>query len=343
MSSLAQTELAMHDAWRPTINPWWIAFTVMLSTFMEVLDTSIANVALPHIAGSLSAGIDESTWVLTSYLVSNAIVLPLTGWFSRLFGRKRFYMSCVTIFIVSSLLCGLAPSLPLLVFFRVLQGAGGGGLQPVSQAILVESFPREKQGMAMAIYGMGVVVAPIIGPTFGGWLTDNYSWRWIFFINIPVGLLSLFLTAALIIDPPHVSGKNNGLRTKIDYIGLGLLSVGLGFLQVVLDKGQRDDWFESHFIALVRRGCRRRPDWHNLLGAAPQGSRHRAASLPRSQLRHRHVLHVCAWHCLVWHHRASPCHAANAQRLHRRTQRAGAFSRRHRHVGQCCRLSGGCW
>ncbi|MFI5096871.1 MAG: DHA2 family efflux MFS transporter permease subunit [Candidatus Acidiferrales bacterium] len=248
MSSLSQAELAMHEGWRPTINPWWIAFTVMLATFMEVLDTSIANVALPHIAGSLSAGIDESTWVLTSYLVSNAVVLPLTGWFSRLFGRKRFYMSCVVIFIVSSFLCGIAPSLPLLVFFRVLQGAGGGGLQPVSQAILVESFPREKQGMAMAIYGMGVVVAPIIGPTLGGWLTDNYSWRWIFFINIPVGLLSILMTTALISDPPHVSGKNNGQRLKIDYVGLGLLSVGLGFLQVFLDKGQRDDWFESHFI-----------------------------------------------------------------------------------------------
>jgi MFS transporter, DHA2 family, multidrug resistance protein len=243
----AQT-LPVPDVWRPAINPWWIAFTVMLATFMEVLDTSIANVALPHIAGSISAGIDESTWVLTSYLVSNAIVLPLTGWFSRLFGRKRFYMGCVTIFVVSSLLCGLAPSLPLLVFFRVLQGAGGGGLQPISQAILVESFPRQKQGMAMAIYGMGVVVAPILGPTLGGWLTDNYSWRWIFFINLPVGLLSLFLTATLISDPPHVARKAKGERLRIDYIGLGLLSVGLGFLQVVLDKGQRDDWFSSHFI-----------------------------------------------------------------------------------------------
>ena len=248
MSTLSQAELTVPDAWHPHINPWWIAFTVMLSTFMEVLDTSIANVALPHIAGSLSAGIDESTWVLTSYLVSNAIVLPLTGWFSRLFGRKRFYMSCVTIFIVSSLMCGLAPSLPLLILFRVLQGAGGGGLQPTSQAILVESFPREKQGMAMAIYGMGVVVAPIIGPTLGGWITDNYSWRWIFFINIPVGLLSIILTTALIVDPSHVSGKKAGERIKIDYIGLGLLSVGLGFLQVLLDKGQRDDWFESRFI-----------------------------------------------------------------------------------------------
>jgi len=247
MATIAQADFQIPSLTRPAVNPWIIAFTVMLSTFMEVLDTSIANVALPHIAGSLSSGVDESTWVLTSYLVSNAIVLPLTGWFSRLFGRKRFYMSCVFTFIISSFLCGVAPSLPLLVLFRVLQGAGGGGLQPVSQAILVESFPREKQGMAMAVYGMGVVVAPIIGPTLGGWITDNYSWRWIFFINIPVGLLSLFLTSALIHDPPHLSGKN-GEKLRIDYIGLGLLSVGLGFLQVVLDKGQRDDWFSSNFI-----------------------------------------------------------------------------------------------
>jgi len=248
MASIAQSDFHVPSLARPTVSPWIIAFTVMLSTFMEVLDTSIANVALPHIAGSLSSGVDESTWVLTSYLVSNAIVLPLTGWFSRLFGRKRFYMACVFTFIISSFLCGIAPSLPLLVLFRVLQGAGGGGLQPVSQAILVESFPREKQGMAMAVYGMGVVVAPIIGPTLGGWITDNYSWRWIFFINIPIGLLSIFLTSALIHDPPHLAGEKNGERLRIDYIGLGLLSVGLGFLQVVLDKGQRDDWFGSNFI-----------------------------------------------------------------------------------------------
>jgi len=256
MSTLAQSErLTAADFTRPGVNPWLIAFTVMLATFMEVLDTSIANVALPHIAGSLSAGVDESTWVLTSYLVSNAIVLPLTGWFSKLFGRKSFYMSCVLIFIVSSFLCGVATSLPLLVFFRVLQGAGGGGLQPVSQAILVESFPRSKQGMAMAVYGMGVVVAPIIGPTLGGWLTDNYSWRWIFFINIPVGLLSIFLTSTLIHDPPHVARSETGDRVRIDYIGLGLLSVGLGFLQVVLDKGQRDDWFGSNFIVWCTVAC----------------------------------------------------------------------------------------
>jgi len=228
-------------------NPWVIALTVMLATFMEVLDTSVANVALPHIAGNLSAGVDESTWVLTSYLVSNAIVLPLTGWLSSLFGRKRFYMTCVALFTVSSFLCGLAPTLPLLVFFRILQGAGGGALQPISQAILVESFPKQKQGMAMAIYGMGVVVAPILGPTLGGWITDDYSWRWIFFINIPVGVLSLLFTYLLIFDPPYLVRKNFR-EMKIDYMGLGLLSVGLGFLQIVLDKGERDDWFGSNFI-----------------------------------------------------------------------------------------------
>jgi DHA2 family multidrug resistance protein len=229
-------------------NPWVIALTVMLATFMEVLDTSVANVSLPHIAGDLSAGVDESTWVLTSYLVSNAIVLPLTGWLSSIFGRKRFYMACVAIFTISSFLCGIAPSLGLLVFFRVIQGAGGGALQPISQAILVESFPKNKQGMAMALYGMGVVVAPIVGPTLGGWITDDYSWHWIFFINIPVGILSLLLTSLLIHDPPYLVRRAiKGL--KIDYTGLGLLAVGLGFLQIVLDKGQREDWFGSNFIA----------------------------------------------------------------------------------------------
>ena len=217
---------------------------------MEVLDTSVANVSLPHIAGNLSAGVDESTWVLTSYLVSNAIVLPLTGWFSSLFGRKRFYMTCVGIFTISSMLCGFAPSLPLLVVFRILQGAGGGALQPISQAILLESFPKHKQGMAMAMFGVGVVMAPIIGPTLGGWLTDSYSWRWIFLINIPVGVLSLILTSLFIFDPPFLRRKGLKAGAHIDLIGLGLLSVGLGFLQVVLDKGQREDWFESHFIVV---------------------------------------------------------------------------------------------
>jgi DHA2 family multidrug resistance protein len=221
--------------------------TVMLATFMEVLDTSVANVALPHIAGDLSASVDESTWVLTSYLVANAIILPMGGWFSMLMGRKRFYMICVALFTVSSFLCGLAPSLGMLVVFRVLQGIGGGALQPMSQAILVETFPREKHGTAMAVFGMGVVLAPVVGPTLGGWITDNYSWRWIFFINIPVGILSLVLTTFLIYDPVYLVRKALG-SLKIDYIGLGLLATGLGALEVVLDEGQREDWFASHFI-----------------------------------------------------------------------------------------------
>ena len=231
---------------RPTVNPWIIALTVTLATFMEVLDTSVANVALPHIAGGLSAGQDEATWILTSYLVSNAIVLPMSGWFSSLIGRKRFYMSCVALFTISSCLCGFAPSLGLLIFFRVLQGVGGGGLQPSEQAILADTFPPKQRGMAFAVYGMAVVLAPAIGPTLGGWITDNFSWRWIFFINIPVGLVSLFLTNRLISDPPDMKRERKGFR--IDYIGLGLLALGLGTLQVVLDKGQRDDWFGSHFI-----------------------------------------------------------------------------------------------
>ena len=218
-----------------------------MATFMEVLDTSIANVSLPHIAGNLSAGQDESTWVLTSYLVSNAIILPLSGWLSTMFGRKRFYMTCVGIFTVSSFLCGIAPNLPMLIFFRVLQGLGGGGLAPSEQAILADTFPPAKRGMAFAVYGIAVVSAPAIGPTLGGWITDNYDWRWIFFINIPVGILSLLLTNKLVEDPPYLRGnRNSGIR--IDYIGLATIALGLGALQVVLDKGERDDWFSSSFI-----------------------------------------------------------------------------------------------
>ena len=239
-----------HDAWRPAVNPWIIALAVTLATFMEVLDTSIANVALPHIAGSLSAGQDESTWVLTSYLVSNAIVLPLSGWLSSIIGRKNFYMSCVALFTVSSFLCGLAPNLTVLIICRVLQGVGGGGLQPSEQAILADTFPPAKRGMAFAVYGIAVVTAPAIGPTLGGWITDNFTWRWIFFINIPVGILSLLLTSRLIQDPPYF--KRRKLKeTRIDYIGLGLVALGLGTLQVILDKGQREDWFESHFIVIL--------------------------------------------------------------------------------------------
>src|SRR5437879_2251803 len=231
-----------------TINPWVIAITVTLATFMEVLDTSIANVALPHIAGNLSAGSDESTWVLTSYLVSNAIVLPLSGWFSGLIGRKRFYMTCVAIFTVSSFLCGLAPSLGVLVIFRILQGIGGGGLQPSEQAILNDTFSLEKRGMAFAVYGLAVVVAPTIGPWLGGWITDNFSWRWIFYINVPVGIISLILTNLLISDPPYMKRASVKSGFRIDYIGIGLISLGLGSMQIILDKGQREDWLSSNFL-----------------------------------------------------------------------------------------------
>ena len=237
--------------WRPSHNPWAVAMTVTLATFMEVLDTSIANVALPHIAGALSAGQDELTWVLTSYLVSNAIVLPISAWMSDRFGRKRFYMSCVLLFTLSSLFCGLSTTLPMLIFFRVLQGAGGGGLGPSEQAILADTFTPEKQGMGFAMYGMAVVLAPAIGPTLGGYITDHYSWHWIFFINVPVGLLSLFLSSRMVEDPPWIGdARQRAKHTPVDYMGLALVAVGLGALQVVLDKGQREDWFSSHFIQI---------------------------------------------------------------------------------------------
>lgn len=233
-----------------SINPWVIAITVTLATFMEVLDTSIANVALPHIAGNLSASADESTWVLTSYLVSNAIILPLSGWLASLIGRKRFYMTCVAIFTLSSFLCGFAASLGMLVFFRILQGVGGGGLQPSEQAILNDTFPLEKRGMAFAVYGVAVVVAPTIGPWLGGWITDNYSWRWIFYINVPVGILSLLLTYFLVSDPPYMKRVRIKEGFRIDYVGLGLISLGLGSMQIILDKGQREDWLASGFIRI---------------------------------------------------------------------------------------------
>lgn len=248
--SAASATMDQAETWRPAVNPWVIALAVTLATFMEVLDTSIANVALPHIAGSLSAGQDESTWVLTSYLVSNAIVLPLSGWLSSIVGRKNFYMGCVALFTISSFLCGLAPNLAILIICRVLQGAGGGGLQPSEQAILADTFPPAKRGMAFAVYGMAVVTAPAIGPTLGGWITDNFTWRWIFFINIPVGILSILLTSRLIQDPPYFKRRKLS-ETHIDYIGLGFVALGLGTLQVVLDKGQREDWFESHFILFL--------------------------------------------------------------------------------------------
>jgi DHA2 family multidrug resistance protein len=237
--------------WVPKHNPWIIAVVVSMATFMEVLDTSVANVALPHIAGALGASQDESTWVITSYLVSNAVVLPIASYISSLIGRKHFYMSCVALFGIGSLLCGLAPSLPLLLFFRVLQGAGGGGLGPSEQSILADTFPPKKRGQAFALYGMVIILAPTIGPTIGGWLTDNFDWRWIFFINLPVVLLSLFLSHNLVEDPPTIQREVQAARSshfRLDYMGFGLLALTFGTLEVVLDKGQQDDWFGSHLI-----------------------------------------------------------------------------------------------
>ncbi len=231
--------------WKPAANPWLITIAVMLGTFMEVLDTSVANVALPHMAGSLSASTDEATWVLTSYLVSNAIVLPATGWLSRTFGRKNFLLFCVALFTLASFLCGAAQTLPMLIAARILQGAGGGALQPIAQAILLESFPPIKRGAAMAAYTLGIVFAPIIGPTLGGWITDNYSWRWVFYINMPVGILALFMVWSLIEDPPYIK---NAPRTRIDTWGLGLLALWLASFQIVLDKGQEADWFNASWI-----------------------------------------------------------------------------------------------
>lgn len=231
--------------WRPSVNPWLVAAAVMIPTFMEILDTTIVSVALPHIAGSLSATTDEATWTLTSYLVANAIILPATGWLARYFGRTRFLTYCIVIFTVSSFLCGMAESLGLLIFARVIQGAGGGALQPISQAILLESFPQEKRGMAMAAFGIGVVVAPIIGPTLGGWLTDQYSWRWAFYMNLPVGILAVFMTRAFVEDPPYIKAAKPG---RIDTIGFGLMAIALASLQIVLDKGQQDDWFSASWV-----------------------------------------------------------------------------------------------
>src|ERR1044071_1389834 len=231
--------------WKPSFNPWLIATSVMLATFMEVLDTSVANVALPHIAGNLSATPEESTWVLTSYLLSHATILPATNWLGRYFGRKRFLIVCIGIFTLSSALCGAATSLGMLLVARILQGAGGGALQPIAQAVLMESFPPEKRGVAMAAFGMGVVVAPIIGPTLGGWITDNYSWRWIFYINIPVGILAVFMANMFIEDPPYIKNQRPG---RIDRMGFALMAIGLGALQLILDKGQEEDWFHSSMI-----------------------------------------------------------------------------------------------
>src|SRR3954466_6413869 len=233
------------------INPWLIAVSVMFATFMEVLDTTVVNVSLPHIAGSLSVSIDEATWALTSYLVANAIILPMTGWLAGMFGRKRLLMLSVVGFTASSFLCGLAPTLATLIIFRVMQGATGGALQPLSQAVLLEAFAPQDRGKAMGFWALGIVVAPILGPVLGGWLTDNYSWRWVFYINIPFGIASIVMTKLFIFDPPYLRQESR----RIDYWGIGMLAVGIGALQIVLDKGQEVDWFSSHLIVALTLIC----------------------------------------------------------------------------------------
>jgi DHA2 family multidrug resistance protein len=240
-----EQDLSTDSSWQPSHNVWLIAFSVMLATFMEVLDTSVATVSLPHIAGSLSATTDESTWVLTSYLISNAIVLPTSGWLSNLLGRKRYQLYSVCLFTLASMWCGAANSLGMLVVARVVQGAAGGGLQPVSQAVLLESFPRERRGQAMAVYGMGIIVSPLVGPLLGGWITDNYSWRWIFYVNVPVGILALIMISTFVEDPPYLQ-KVKG--RAIDFAGLGFLAIALTCIQVVLDKGQEVDWFAADWV-----------------------------------------------------------------------------------------------
>ncbi|GAB4418882.1 MAG: DHA2 family efflux MFS transporter permease subunit [Thermodesulfovibrionales bacterium] len=229
------------------MNKWLVALTVMLPTLIEIVDTSVVNVALGHIRGSLSAGIDESTWTITSYLVSNAIVIPMTGWLSRIFGRKRYLILSISLFTVSSFLCGSAWNLQSLIFFRVVQGMGGGALQPLSQAILLETFPQKQHGMAMAIFGIGIMFGPIVGPLLGGWITDNWSWHWIFFINVPIGIISILMILFFIFDPPYMKR----MKMKIDYWGLAFLAIGLGCLQIVLDKGEREDWLQSGFIVTL--------------------------------------------------------------------------------------------
>src|SRR6202161_1780270 len=251
MSAAAASTLTQADhEWKPKTNPWLIAFVVSLAAFMEVLDTSIANVALPPIAGNLVASQDQRTWVLPSYLVSNAIVLPISGWLVSVFGRKRFFMTCIVIFTISSLACGIAPSLAILLVARVIQGGGGGGLQPMAQAILADTFPPRLRGLAFSLYGITAIFAPSIGPTLGGWITDNYTWRWIFLMNLPVGILAMFLVITFVEDPPFLR-RTTIEEGKIDYVGFGLLAIGIAFLQIVLDKGQEDDWFGSNFIVTL--------------------------------------------------------------------------------------------
>jgi hypothetical protein len=302
------------------VNPWLVTVSVMLPTFMEVLDTAIASVALPYIAGSLSASNSEATWVLTSYLVANAVILPASNWFARRFGRKRFLLTCVIIFTVASFFCGAAPSLSVILLARILQGAGGGALQPLSQSILLESFPVQKRSMAMAAYGLGIVVAPVLGPTLGGWLTDTFSWRYAFYINIPVGLLAVFMITRFVHDPPYIKNAKVG---AFDNLGFGLLIVWTGCLQIVLDKGQEDDWFGGG-------GAGFRADWVALAFVDASAGAGRPACPQGSQLPHRLPADCPAGHVHLHHHRHSSSLLSGGSGLHRLHCGAGGRPARHR-------------
>ena len=328
-------------AWKPRVNPWLIAMTVALAAFMEVLDTSIANVALPHIAGTLGASTDEGTWVLTSYLVANAIVLPLGGWASSLMGRRNFFVFCITVFTIASFLCGAAPTLPMLLIFRIIQGAGGGGMQPMAQAIMADSFEPQKRGQAFALYGLVAVLAPSIGPTLGGWITDNFSWRWIFFINIPVGILAFILVTRMVEDPPWIKPDRSRIR-NMDYMGLAFLTIAMGGLQIMLDKGEENDWFSSGFIqffAFLFVGGHHRLGH---LGVAAQSPAHQPQAISIQELRHLLFPHgTGGWRAERQYCAAAAVHAAAAwvQRDYRRPcahrrrhcSRHRHATRRHRH------------
>ena len=305
------------------INPWLIAVSVMFATFMEVLDTTVVNVSLPHIAGTLSATIDEATWALTSYLVANAIILPMTGWLASMFGRKNLLMLSVVGFTAASFLCGLAPTLGSLIFFRILQGATGGALQPLSQAVLLEAFAPEDRGKAMGFWALGIVVAPILGPVLGGWLTDNYSWRWVFYINIPVGIASIVMTKMYIFDPPYLKAESR----KVDYWGIGMLAVGIGALQIVLDKGQEEDWFSSNMIvilSIVAVVTLAALIWHLL---DDRRSDRRSARLQGAQLRRRRLPDDGGRLRALRQHGAAAGDAADAARLSAAAGRASRWRR----------------
>jgi MFS family permease len=341
--STQAAEISTSDAPRSGINPWVVAVTVTLATFMELLDTSIANVSLPHIAGGLATSYDESTWVLTSYLVANAIVLPLSAWLSRVFGRKRYYMACVALFSISSLLCGLAPSLALLIFFRVLQGIGGGGLAPVEQAILVDTFPLAKRAAGFALYSMAIVTAPAIGPPLGGWITDSFSWRCVFFISVPIGIVSLLLTSRVVSDPPEfkreVDAARRAGKLSIDYAGISMVAIGFACLEVVLDRGEREDWFASHFIVSFFAVATTA-----LICFVIWELRHPDPVVDLKLLKERNFALANAFYFLfglhsLWFHRTDPPDAAIALRIHGDRCRTCAWTRGNgdRHSGAACR------